>query len=100
WSLRTDPMYLDVGKTHGAPGDDPSMRMVGDIGNIVADAAGNAEIKIEDSMVKLYGPHSVIGRSIVIFAGQDDGGKGGQEKSLTTGNPGPRLACGVIGLSA
>mmetsp|Transcript_5388 Transcript_5388/g.12712 ORF Transcript_5388/g.12712 Transcript_5388/m.12712 type:complete len:159 (-) Transcript_5388:1465-1941(-) len=92
--------FNPFGKTHGAPGDDASMRMVGDIGNIVADAAGNAEVKIEDSMVKLYGPHSVIGRSIVLFAGQDDGGKGGQEKSLTTGNPGPRIACGVIGLSA
>ncbi|CAJ1930939.1 unnamed protein product [Cylindrotheca closterium] len=91
--------FNPFGKTHGAPKDDPSMRMVGDIGNIVADEAGNAEIKIEDSMVKLYGPHSVIGRSIVIFAGEDDGGKGGQEKSLTTGNPGPSVAFGVIGLS-
>ena len=100
WSLRTNPMLLNVGKTHGAPGDDPSMRMVGDIGNIVADEAGNAEVKIEDSMLKLYGPHSVIGRSIVIFAGEDDGGKGGQDKSLTTGNPGPIIAFGVIGLTA
>ena len=92
-------MLLTEGKTHGAPGDDPSLRMVGDIGNIEADEAGNAEVKIEDSMVKLFGVHSVIGRSIVIYGGQDDGGKGGQEKSLTTGNPGPAVACGVIGLS-
>lgn len=76
------------------------MRMVGDIGNIEADEDGVAEVKIEDSMVKLYGPHSVIGRSIVIYGGEDDGGKGGQEKSLATGNPGPGIACGVIGLSA
>lgn len=100
WAFVLTRSFVNVGKTHGAPGDDPTMRMVGDIGNIVADEAGIAEVKIEDSMVKLYGPHSVIGRSIVIFAGEDDGGKGGQEKSLTTGNPGPAIACGVIGLSA
>jgi Cu-Zn family superoxide dismutase len=74
--------------------------MVGDIGNIECDEAGVATIKIEDSMVKIFGPQSVIGRSIVIFAGADDSGRGGQEKSLTTGNPGPRIACGVIGLSS
>lgn len=73
--------------------------MVGDIGNIEPDESGVATIKIEDSMVKIFGPQSVIGRSIVIYAGADDSGRGGQEKSLTTGNPGPRLACGVIGLS-
>jgi Cu-Zn family superoxide dismutase len=73
--------------------------MVGDIGNIEADASGVATIKIEDSMVKLFGPNSVIGRSIVIYAGADDKGRGGQANSLKTGNPGPRIACGVIGLS-
>eukprot|EP00980_Cylindrotheca_fusiformis_P004365 scaffold925_cov129-Cylindrotheca_fusiformis.AAC.18 len=91
---------IQAGKTHGAPTDDPSLRMVGDIGNIEADESGVATVEIEDSMVKLFGPQSVIGRSLVIFAGADDRGRGGQEKSLTTGNPGPRIACGVIGLSS
>ena len=93
-------MCILLGKTHGGPSDDPSMRMVGDIGNVEADESGIASVNIEDSMVKLFGPHSVIGRSIVIFAGADDSGRGGQESSLTTGNPGPRIACGVIGLSS
>jgi Cu-Zn family superoxide dismutase len=96
----TNSLFLPTGKTHGAPSDDPSSRMVGDIGNIECDESGVATVKIEDSMVKLFGPKSVIGRSIVIFAGADDRGRGGQEKSLTTGNPGPRIACGVIGLSS
>lgn len=87
------------GKTHGAPTDDPSLRMVGDLGNVQADENGVASVKIEDKLVKLFGPHSVIGRSIVIFAGADDTGRGGQENSLTTGNAGPRIAFGVIGMA-
>jgi len=73
--------------------------MVGDIGNVEGDEAGACAVQIEDSLVKLIGPHSIIGRSLVICAGQDDGGKGGQEKSLETGNAGPRVAFGVIGLA-
>lgn len=74
--------------------------MVGSLGNIEADDAGNAVVEIEDKMVKIYGPHSVVGRSVVIYAGQDDSGRGGQESSLSTGNAGPRIAYGVIGLSS
>jgi Cu-Zn family superoxide dismutase len=85
-----------TGKTHGGPQDD--QRMVGDLGNIVADEHGRAVVKITDHTVKLVGPHSVIGRSIVIHVGEDDQGRGGHENSMTTGNPGPRMAAGVIGL--
>mmetsp|Transcript_61042 Transcript_61042/g.149451 ORF Transcript_61042/g.149451 Transcript_61042/m.149451 type:complete len:163 (-) Transcript_61042:139-627(-) len=92
-------IFNPFGKTHGAPSDDSSMRMVGDIGNIDADENGVAVVKMEDKIVKIFGPHSVVGRSMVICAGADDGGKGGQESSLTTGNAGPRIAFGVIGLA-
>jgi Cu-Zn family superoxide dismutase len=85
---------------HGAPSDVPSLRKVGDLGNVEADALGVAVVKMEDKMVKIFGPHSVIGRSIVISAGTDDTGRGGQETSLTTGNGGPKIAYGVIGISA
>jgi Cu-Zn family superoxide dismutase len=87
-----------IGKTHGSPSDDPALRMEGDLGNITADASGNATIKVDESNIKIYGPHSVIGRSIVICAGADDEGRGGHENSLSTGNAGPRVAYGVIGL--
>eukprot|EP00538_Stauroneis_constricta_P012051 CAMPEP_0119562388 /NCGR_PEP_ID=MMETSP1352-20130426/20285_1 /TAXON_ID=265584 /ORGANISM="Stauroneis constricta, Strain CCMP1120" /LENGTH=159 /DNA_ID=CAMNT_0007610781 /DNA_START=17 /DNA_END=496 /DNA_ORIENTATION=- len=93
------PIFNPFGKTHGAPSDDPSQRMVGDIGNVEGDETGACTVSIEDKVVKLIGPHSVIGRSLVICAGEDDGGKGGQEKSLETGNAGPRIAYGVIGLA-
>jgi len=74
--------------------------MVGDLGNVQADETGTGTISMEDSMVKLFGPQSVLGRSIVISAGADDTGRGGQTNSLTTGNGGPRIAFGVIGLAA
>ena len=47
----------------------------------------------------IYGEYSVIGRSNIVHADEDDLGLGGHELSKTTGNAGARLACGVIGLS-
>jgi Cu-Zn family superoxide dismutase len=57
-------------------------------------------VYIEDRLVKLIGATSVIGRSVVVHADVDDLGKGGHELSLTTGNAGARVACGVIGIAA
>lgn len=84
-------------KTHGAPED--TERHVGDLGNFETDAQGNAKSSKEDKMIKLIGPESVVGRTIVVHAGTDDLGKGGHELSKTTGNAGLRPACGVIGLA-
>jgi Cu-Zn family superoxide dismutase len=92
------PIFNPFGKTHGAPGD--AERMLGDLGNLVADENGQCKIDIRDDQVQLLGPHSVLGRSLVIYAGEDDQGRGGHENSLVNGNPGPRIACGVIGLSS
>lgn len=86
-----------LGKTHGAVHDE--QRMVGDLGNITADENGTAQVNLSDHMIQLVGPHSIIGRSVVIYAGEDDQGRGGHEHSLSTGNSGPRIAAGVIGLS-
>lgn len=103
------PIFNPFGKTHGAP-EDLDQRMVGDLGNIKAEAAEGesagegstvdvTEVKLSDPLVKLLGPHSIIGRSLVVYAGEDDFGRGGHENSLTTGNPGPRIASGVVALS-
>ncbi|KAF5130789.1 Superoxide dismutase (Cu-Zn) [Metarhizium anisopliae] len=92
------PHFNPHGKTHGAPADEA--RHVGDLGNINTDAQGNAKGSVTDAQVKLIGPHSVIGRTVVVHAGTDDLGKGGNEESLKTGNAGPRPACGVIGISS
>eukprot|EP00092_Neocalanus_flemingeri_P000591 GFUD01000628.1.p1 GENE.GFUD01000628.1~~GFUD01000628.1.p1 ORF type:complete len:241 (-),score=63.39 GFUD01000628.1:249-971(-) len=80
---------------HGAPED--NYRHVGDLGNILAGEDGVAIIDVEDSQISLNGLNSVIGRGVVIHAGKDDLGKGGDEGSLKTGNAGGRVACAVIG---
>lgn len=74
--------------------------MVGDLGNVVSDENGKCIVNISSTSVKLLGPHSVIGRSIIVYASEDDGGRGGHDNSLTTGNAGPRLGAGVIGIAS
>jgi hypothetical protein len=46
-------------KTHGAPSDET--RHVGDLGNLETDGQGNAKGSVTDSLIKLIGPHSIIG---------------------------------------
>ena len=75
------------------------IRHHGDLGNIEADADGKGVYQATDDNMQLSGPLSIIGRSMVCHADEDDLGLGGHELSLTTGNAGARLACGVIGLS-
>ncbi len=92
------PHFNPHGKTHGAMDDEE--RHVGDLGNVSAGEDGVAKFDFTDKLVKLNGPLSVIGRTMVVHADQDDLGKGGVELSKTTGNAGARLACGVIGICA
>lgn len=47
----------------------------------------------------LAGPHSILGRAVVVHAGEDDMGQGGNQASLANGNAGRRLACCVVGAS-
>jgi superoxide dismutase, Cu-Zn family len=69
------------------------MRHAGDLGNLEADADGNASVTFIDKGLKLSGPHSIIGHSVIIHANEDD------YTTQPTGNAGPRVACGVIGVS-
>uniref|UniRef100_A0A7N0TT01 Superoxide dismutase [Cu-Zn] n=1 Tax=Kalanchoe fedtschenkoi TaxID=63787 RepID=A0A7N0TT01_KALFE len=95
--ISTGPHFNPKGLTHGAPEDE--IRHAGDLGNIVANADGVAEATIVDSQIPLTGANAVIGRAFVVHELEDDLGKGGHELSLSTGNAGGRLACGVIGLT-
>ncbi|KAK5757668.1 Superoxide dismutase [Cu-Zn] [Elasticomyces elasticus] len=92
------PHFNPQGKEHGAPSD--SERHVGDLGNFKTDGQGNAEGSVSDKLIKLIGPESVLGRTIVVHSGTDDLGKGGHAESKKTGNAGTRPACGVIGIAA
>ena len=73
------------------------IRHVGDLGNVEAGEDGTATYIREDLLITLFGQYSVLGRACVIHRDEDDLGEGGHELSKTTGNAGPRVACGVIG---
>ncbi len=85
------------GKNHGGPLDED--RHAGDLGNILANASGVASVKIVDGQIPLSGPRSILGRAVVVHAGEDDLGKGGNAESLKTGNAGARAACGIVAAS-
>ena len=78
-------------KKHGAPNSEE--RHVGDLGNLLANENGKAYYEIIDSYISFSGPHSIIGRAIIVHAGEDD------LTSQPTGAAGARVACGVIGLA-
>lgn len=77
------------GHEHGMPGTD--MHHLGDLGNIEADAEGNAtkEHIAKGANLKAGDAHSFAGLAIILHAKSDDGGQ-------PTGNAGSRIACGVI----
>lgn len=83
--------HFNPGKmNHGAPMD--MTRHAGDMGNLEADATGKAHLEYIDTKMQLDGSASIIGRSMIVHAKEDD------LKTQPTGNAGPRVACGVIGI--
>ncbi|CAL4921516.1 unnamed protein product [Urochloa decumbens] len=87
----TGPHFNPHSRPHGAPFDED--RHVGDLGNIVANKDGVAEVFVRDLQISLIGPHSILGRAIVVHADPDDLGRGGHELSKSTGNAGARIGC-------
>lgn len=82
------------GRPHGS--HETSERHAGDLGNLMADANGEATLKIAIpatgiSMEK-EGASSIVGKGLIVHADPDD------YKTQPTGNSGKRLACGVIAL--
>ncbi len=83
--------YNPEGKKHGGPG--AAERHVGDLGNIEAGADGKSSGTLTDPLVQLGGPHSVIGRAVIVHEKPDD------LASDPTGNAGGRIGIGVIGIA-
>ncbi len=74
---------------HGRPAD--KERHVGDLGNIEANQDGVAKVNITDSVIKLSGSNSIVGKALVVHAGED-------KFTQPTGDAGDRVAFGLIEL--
>jgi Cu-Zn family superoxide dismutase len=99
--------FNPLNKKHGSASLHGLDRHIGDfyIENLIANKEGTVNIVFEDDLVDLIGIYSIIGRSVIIHANADDGGKYRDEdtdrgrESGKTGNAGNRIACAVIGVS-
>jgi Cu-Zn family superoxide dismutase len=80
--------FNPTNQSHGAR--DAEVRHIGDLGNLVADANGQALLNYIDPKLTLTGPNSIIGRAVIVHAGRDD------LKSQPSGDAGGRVACGTI----
>ena len=83
--------FNPAGNPHAAP--DAEKRHSGDLGNLEADAQGNATIKRVDKIIQLNGEQCILGRGIVVHAAADD------LTTQPTGNAGARVAVGSIGVA-
>ena len=70
---------------------------MGDLGNIISDADGNATFEMVDEMIQLTGLYEIIGRGCVVHLSEDDLGETDNANSLKNGNAGTRIGCGVVG---
>jgi Cu-Zn family superoxide dismutase len=84
--------HFNPSKSAHASPESPT-RHVGDLGNITANSSGHAVLDLEDGHLSFHGPHSIIGRGLVVHEKVDD------LKTQPTGNAGGRLAVGVIGVA-
>lgn len=76
---------------HGGP--TAEMRHVGDMGNLTVGEDGVGRVDYVDPVMTFSGENSVIGRGVILHAGEDD------LTSQPTGAAGARIACGVIGIA-
>ena len=64
----------------------------GDLGNLESDSDGNAIYSKTYEDLSLTSDKAILGRAIIVHLNEDDGGQ-------PTGNAGPRVAQGVIGIA-
>lgn len=87
--------FNPTNQDHGAP--DAAERHVGDLGNVRSvGCTALTPIEMTDNVISLFGPLSILGRSLVVHTDRDDLGFTDNPLSKITGNSGGRLACGII----
>ena len=78
---------------HGGP--QSAQHHAGDLGNLKADANGNAHLEITLDDISVNGKQNpIVGRTVIVHAQPDD------YKTQPTGNSGARIAGGVIKLKS
>jgi Cu-Zn family superoxide dismutase len=83
--------YNPDGHPHALP--TAATRHAGDLGNLQADARGNARLELVVTNCSIDGDKNpILGRAVIVHAKHDDGGQ-------PVGNAGGRIACGVIGIA-
>jgi superoxide dismutase, Cu-Zn family len=83
--------FNPYGMPHSGPTD--TQRHVGDLGNLASDENGVATLEFTDEVLEMNGMFTILGRGVVIHAGEDD------LESQPTGDAGARIGCGVIGVA-
>ena len=73
------------------------IRHTGDFGNVIVNPDGTIIQQLVDTVSSLDGENSIIGRTVVLHAKEDDKGLNPDPGSKANGNSGARIACGVIG---
>lgn len=82
--------YNPTDMPHGHQTD--QQRHLGDLGNIEANEAGVATFEFTDPILQLNGPHTIVGRGLVVHAEPD-------KFTQPQGDAGDRAAMGVIGIA-
>lgn len=86
--------YNPEGHDHVLPNGQPHAGHAGDLGNLEADAEGNATFSKTFTNITIFDDdhNPIIGRGVIIHAKEDDGGQ-------PTGNAGARIAQGIVGVA-
>jgi Cu-Zn family superoxide dismutase len=84
--------YNPAGESHKHSGPDDAQRHAGDLGNIEADDKGHGHLELTTDMLSVNGKNSVVDRSVIIHAKEDD------LKNQPAGNSGDKIAGGVVKL--
>ncbi|KAK7867856.1 hypothetical protein R5R35_003527 [Gryllus longicercus] len=98
----TGPQFDPYMAVESAPDVLPAPRALGDVGPVEADAEGAARVHLLSGLLALSGPHSVVGRALVLreLPPADAAGAAAAAASVGGGGGGGKaIACGVVALA-